>query len=167
MRLKSMFLVGLAMVAAGSVADTAAASTQPAVRISGAYTVDTTAQPKTDCKPISKRNPAVMTCEVSGFTLIYSGSLQGRGVSAFRWVIDCRSGKSYTDGTETFTGSVEGVGSGTFSWGVRSKGTFDCEKAEVTSISARQNLYSGTDALAGLYGTMHRGPATYAGVLGS
>jgi hypothetical protein len=167
MRLKSMFLVGLAMVAAGSVADTAGASTQPAVRISGAYTVDTTAQPKTDCKPISKRNPAVMTCEVSGFTLIYSGSLQGRGVSAFRWVIDCRSGKSYTDGTETFTGSVEGVGSGTFSWGVRSKGTFDCEKAEVTSISARQNLYSGTDALAGLYGTMHRGPATYAGVLGS
>jgi Protein of unknown function (DUF3224) len=167
MRLKSMFLVGLAMVAAGSLADTAGASTQPAVRISGAYTVDTTAQPKTDCKPISKRNPAVMTCEVSGFTLIYSGSLQGRGVSAFRWVIDCRSGKSYTDGTETFTGSVEGVGSGTFSWGVRSKGTFDCEKAEVTSISARQNLYSGTDALAGLYGTMHRGPATYAGVLGS
>jgi hypothetical protein len=167
MRLKSMFLVGLAMVAAGSLADTAGASTQPAVRISGAYTVDTTAQPKTDCKPISKRNPAVMTCEVSGFTLIYSGSLQGRGVSAFRWVIDCRSGKSYTDGTETFTGSVEGVGSGTFSWGVRSKGTFDCEKGEVTSISARENLYSGTDALAGLYGTMHRGPATYAGVLRS
>ena len=93
--------------------------------------------------------------------------LQGRGVNAFRWVIDCRSGKSYTDGTETFTGSVEGVGSGTFSWGVRSRGTFDCEKAEVTSVSARENLYSGTDALAGLYGTMHRGPATYAGVLGS
>ena len=165
MTLKSMLLVGVAIVAAGSVADTAGASTRPDVRISGTYAVDTTAQTKTDCKPISKRNPAVMTCEVSGFTLIYSGSLQGRGVNAFRWIIDCRSGKSYTDGTETFTGSVEGVGSGTFSWGVRSKGTFDCEKGEVTSISARENLYSGTDALAGLYGTMHRGPATYAGVL--
>ena len=54
MTLKSMLLVGVAIVA-WFVADTAGASTRPDVRI-GTYTVDTTAQTKTDCKPISKRN---------------------------------------------------------------------------------------------------------------
>jgi hypothetical protein len=167
MRLRRMLLVGVVIVAAGSVAGTARAGTRPSTHISGTYVVDDTAQVKNDCKPISAENPAVLTCEVSGFTLIYSGSLQGRGVNTFRWVIDCTTGKSYTDGTETFTGSVRGVGTGTFSWGVRSKGTFDCEKGEVTGISATENLYSGTGALAGLYGRMHRGPEKYVGVLKS
>ena len=104
-----------------------------------------------------------MPCKVSGFTLNYSGSLQGRGVNTFRWIVDCRTGKSYTDGTETFTGSVEGVGSGTFSWGVQSNGTFDCKKGEVTSVSANENLYC-TDALAGLYRDHAQGPGdVYAG----
>ena len=34
-------------------------------------------------------------------------------------------------------------------------------------ISAIENLYSGTGALAGMYGSMHRGPASYVGVLSS
>jgi hypothetical protein len=168
MRLKSMLLVGVVIAAAGSVVSGASAGARPAAtRVSGTYVVDDTAKVNNDCKPISEANPAVLTCEVSGFTLSYSGSLRGRGVNTFRWIIDCTTGKSYTDGTETFTGSVEGVGSGTFSWGERSRGTFDCKKGEVTSISATENLYSGTAALAGLYGRMHRGPATYAGVLRS
>ena len=45
--------------------------------------------------------------------------------------------RDYTDGTETFTGPVAGLGSGTFSSGVRSRGTFDCKKGEVTSGSAK------------------------------
>jgi hypothetical protein len=48
---------------------------------------------------------------------------------------------------------------------VRSTGTFDCKKGAVTSISAFQNLYSGTGAFAGLYGSIHRGPGNYSGVL--
>jgi hypothetical protein len=167
MRLKSMLVVGGVIVAAGAVAGEAGATAQPVTRVSGTYVVDGTAQVTNDCKPISERNPAVLTCEVSGFTLVYSGSLQGRGVNTFRWVIDCTTGRSYTDGTETFTGSVAGVGSGTFSWGVRSRGTFDCEKGEVTGVSATENLYSGTGALAGLYGRLRRGPGQYVGVLRS
>jgi hypothetical protein len=167
MRLKSMLLVGVAAVAAASVAVQAGAGTPAATRISGTYTVDAKAKVKNDCRPISKANPAVLTCTVSGFTLVYSGSLDGRGVNTFRWIVNCATGKTYTDGTERFTGSVEGVGSGSFSWGVRSTGTFDCKKGEVTSVAAIENLYSGTGALAGMYGTMHRGAKTYSGVLSS
>jgi hypothetical protein len=167
MRLKSMLLVGVVVVAAASVAVQAGVGARTATHVSGTYTVDAKAKVKNACKPISKANQAVLSCTVSGFTLDYAGSLQGRGVNTFRWVIDCTTGKSYTDGIETFTGSVEGVGSGTFSWGVRSTGTFDCKKSEVTSVSATQNLYSGTGALAGLYGSIHRGPGKYVGVVSS
>ena len=165
MRLKSMLLVGVVVVAAASVAVQSGAGARSAIHVSGTYAVDAKAKVTNVCKPISEANQSVLSCTVSGFTLDYAGSLQGRGVNTFRWVIDCTTGKSYTDGTETFTGSVEGVGSGTFSWGVRSTGTFDCKKSEVTSVSATQNLYSGTGALAGLYGSIHRGPGKYAGVL--
>jgi hypothetical protein len=167
MRLRSVFLVGVAAVAVASVTVQAGAGTRAALHVSGTYTVDAKAKAKDDCKPISKANPGVLSCTVSGFVLVYSGSLKGRGVNTFRWIVNCATGKSYTDGTEIFTGSVDGVGSGTFSWGVRSTGTFDCKKGEVTGISATQNLYSGTGALAGMYGSIHRGPGAYSGVLSS
>jgi hypothetical protein len=48
---------------------------------------------------------------------------------------------------------------------VRSTGTFDCKKRAVTSISAFENLYSGTGVFARLYGSIHRGPGKYRGVL--
>jgi hypothetical protein len=145
----------------------AGARAPSAIHVSGRYSVDTKAKARNACKPISKENSGVLQCTVSGFTVNYTGSLQGRGVNTFRWIVECKTGRSYTDGTETFTGSVEGVGTGTFSWGVRSSGTFDCKKGEVTSISATENLYSGTGALAALYGSIHRGPGTYSGVLQS
>jgi hypothetical protein len=167
MRLKLMLLVGVAVVAAASVAVQAGAGAGSATHVSGTYTVDAKAKSKTACKPISKANPGVLNCRVSGFVLDYVGSLTGRGVNAFKWVINCTTGKSYTDGTETFTGSLEGVGSGTFTWGVRSTGTFDCKKGDVTGVAASQNLYAGTGALAGLYGNIKRGPAKYVGVLSS
>jgi hypothetical protein len=160
-------LVAVVAVTAVFAGSQAGAGTRSATHISGTYTLDAKAKAKDACKPISKANPAVLSCTVSGLVLDYAGSLQGRGVNTFRWIINCATGKSYTDGTETFTGSVDGVGSGTFTWGVRSTGTFDCKKGAVTGISAIENLYSGTGALAGLYGSMHRGPATYSGVLSS
>ena len=166
MRLKTILVVGAMVVAAASVAG-AEAGAPPLMHVSGSYTVDTKAKAKTACKPISKENQGVLRCTVSGFALDYTGSLQGRGVNVFKWIINCTTGKSYTDGIETFTGSIEGVGSGTLTWGVRSAGTFDCKKGEVTGVSAIQNLYAGSSALAGLYGSIHRGPATYSGVLSS
>jgi hypothetical protein len=168
MRLKGMLLVGVAVVAAACVAVQAGAGTRGgAIHVAGSYVVDAKAKVKNACKPISKANQSVLTCTVSGFTLVYSGSLNGRGVNAFRWIVNCATGKSYTDGTEKFTGFVDGIGSGTFTWGVRSTGTFDCKKGEITSVSSTQYLYSGTGALAGLYGSIHRGPAQYAGALSS
>jgi hypothetical protein len=162
-----MVLVTVVAVAAMSLAGQAGAGARSALHVSGTYIVDAKAKAKNACKPISKANPGVLSCTVSGFVLNYSGSLQGRGTNSFRWVVNCATGKSYTDGTETFTGSVKGLGSGTFTWGVRTTGAFDCKKGEVTGISATENLYSGTGGLAGLYGSMHRGPATYSGVLNS
>ncbi|HZR92523.1 MAG TPA: hypothetical protein VFA44_08985 [Gaiellaceae bacterium] len=167
MRLQRLLVVGVAVIAAIAVAVQASAGARSATHVSGNYTVDRKAKVKNTCKPISKANPGVLRCTVSGFTLIYTGGLHGRGVNTFKWIIDCTTGKSYTDGTETFTGSVQGAGSGTLTWGVRSTGTFDCKKGEVTGISAAENLYSGTGALSGLYGSIHRGSATYSGVLSS
>jgi hypothetical protein len=167
MRLQKLLAIGVVGIAATCAAVGASAGTQSALRVSGTYTVDAKAKAKTVCNPLSKANPGVLRCTVSGFVLDYSGSLTGRGVNTFRWIVNCATHKSYTDGTETFTGSVAGVGSGTFSWGVRSTETFDCKQGEVTSVSALENLYSGTGALAGLYGSMHRGPSSYSGVLGS
>jgi hypothetical protein len=167
MELHRIVVVVVVAVAALVLASQAGADARSAMHVSGTYTVDAKAKAKNACKPISKANPAVLRCTVSGLVLQYAGSLQGRGVNTFRWIVNCATGKSYTDGTETFTGSVEGVGSGTFSWGVRSTGTFDCKKGEVTGISATQNLYSGTGDLAGAYGSIHRGPGTYNGLLNS
>jgi hypothetical protein len=157
----------IAVVAAACVTLQAGASDRSALRVSGTYTVDTKAKSKTVCKPLSKANQAVLSCTVSGFVLDYSGDLSGRGVNTFRWIVNCATGKSYTDGTEIFKGSLEGVGSGTFSWGVRSTGSFDCKKGEVTGISADENLYSGSGSLTGMFGSMHRGPNVYSGVLSS
>jgi hypothetical protein len=162
-----ILLVGVVVAAAPSVAVQANAGTRAAINVAGSYTVDAKAKVKNACKPLSKANQAVLTCTVRGFTLVYSGTLNGRGVNTFRWVVNCTTGKSYTDGTERFTGSVDGVGSGTFTWGVRSTGTFDCKKGEITGVATTQYLYSGTGALAGMYGSIHRGPEQYAGVLNS
>jgi hypothetical protein len=167
MVLKSMLLVGVAVVGTACIAVQAGAGTRAATHLAGSYTVDAKAKVKNACKPISRANQAVLTCTVSGFTLVYSGTLNGRGVNTFRWIVNCATGKSYTDGTEKFTGFVDGIGSGTFTWGVRSRGTFDCKKGEVTSVSATQNLYSGSGALAGMYGSIHRGSEQYEGVLSS
>jgi hypothetical protein len=166
MRLRTALLVGAVVLAAASVAGAEAAAPSR-LHVSGSYTVDTKAKAKTACKPISKENGGVLRCTVSGFALDYTGSLQGHGVNVFKWIVDCATGKSYTDGVERFTGSIEGVGSGTLTWGVRSTGTFDCKKGEITGVSAIQNLYEGSSALAGLYGSIHRGSATYSGVLSS
>jgi hypothetical protein len=167
MRLKSMLLVGVVVVAAASVAVHAGAGVRSAIHVSGTYTVDAKAKVKNACKPISEANPAVLRCTSSGFTLVWAGSLKGRSVISYRGIINCTTGEAYTDGTETFTGSVEGVGSGTSTWGVQYHGTFDCKKGEVTSTSATDDLLSGTRALAGLYGSIHRGPGKYVGVLSS
>jgi hypothetical protein len=164
MNLKRMLVIGVAVVAAVPIAAQAGTAQRSVIRVAGSYTVHGAAA-ATNCNPISPANQAVLTCSVSGFTLDYTGSLQGRGVNDFRWIVDCNTGKSYTDGTETFTGSVAGVGSGTFSWGIHSTETFDCVKGEVTSVLATHNLYAGTGDLAGLYGSFHRGPKHYAGVL--
>jgi hypothetical protein len=167
MKLHKVVLVAAAVIAAVFVAGPAGAGARGAVHVSGTYTVDTKAKVRDVCRPISKANPAVLRCTSSGFTLVWAGSLRGRSVITYRGIVDCATGRAYTDGTERFTGSVKGVGRGTSTWGVQYHGTFDCKKGEVTSTSAWDDLLSGTGALAGLYGRIHRGPGTYTGVLSS
>jgi hypothetical protein len=169
MRLHRMIVLGVATVAATCVSVQAGAGTRSALRVSGTYAVDMKAQKKVrgSCSPISKTNPSVLRCWSTGFTLIWSGSLTGRSVISYRGMVNCATGLSYTDGTEKFTGSVAGVGSGSSTWRVQYHGTFDCKHGEITSTSAYDDVYSGTGRLAGLYGTIHRGPGVYSGVLRS
>jgi hypothetical protein len=165
MALRTMLLTVAAVVAATAVVAQAGARPQAAIHVSGTYTLDTKAKARVVCNPISKANPAILRCTESGVVLEYTGGLHGRGVNAFKGVIDCATGKSYTHGTETFTGSIDGVGSGTVTWGVQFSGTFDCKKGAVTSTSATQYVLSGTGALGALYGSVHRGPGTYSGIV--
>jgi hypothetical protein len=167
MKFQLTLALTVAAAAVACVAAQAGEGTSSAIRVSGTYTVDMKAQAKVkgSCTPITKANPAVIRCWSRGFTLIWAGSLQGRSVIDYRGVIDCATGTAYTDGTERFTGSVEGLGHGTSTWLVQFHGSFDCKKGAVTSTSAWEDLISGTGALGALYGTIHRGPASYTGVL--
>ena len=130
MRLQDMLLIGVAVAAAASVAAQAGAAARAAMHASGHVHGGHQGQDEERLQADQQeRIPGVLTLHGERLHAgLRAGALQGRGVNTFRWIVNCATGKSYTDGTERFTGSVEGVGSGTFSWGVQSTGTFDCKK---------------------------------------
>ena len=76
-----------------------------------------------------------------------------------------KTGRTHGHGTETFTGSIAGVGSGTLAWGIHFDSAFDCATFTVSGFSGRGVVTSGAGDLANLNGSIQFGETTYDGAL--
>jgi len=111
-------------------------------------------------------SPFIGVCHTTGFLSLYSGSLTGVSVADFTTIIDCKTGRTVGQGTETFTGQLAGVvGSGSLTWAIRFTSAFDCSTFLVSDFSGSSGITSGTGALAGLTGHIVFGDTTYTGNL--
>jgi hypothetical protein len=154
-----LFAVAVFAVALGGVQT--AASAPKSIHVSGTWA--TTDFGSFSCAP--NGSPFVLRCTTTGFVSQYSGSLTGSSVSNFEQIIDCKTGRTHGHGTETFTGSITNVGSGSLTWGIHFDAAFDCGTFFLSDFSARAVITSGTGALAGLNGNIKFGDTTYDGSL--
>ena len=162
MRLQRMLVVGTAVVAAAIVAAQAGASAPSRIHVSGTYSGGDQSNSVTNCTP---DGPYILHCTTTGVVLVYSGDLQGSSVIDFTWTIDCKAGTQHAQGTETFTGSVAGVGSGTSSWSFNAHSGFDCTVFEFSEFSGADVVVAGSGDLAGVRGIIQRKDTTYDGEL--
>jgi hypothetical protein len=149
------------VIAAALAGAQAAASAPTSVEVSGAYAV--TRLGSLSCAP--EGSPFVLRCTTTEFLSDYSGSLTGGSVTDFDQIIDCKTGRIHGHGTETFTGSIAGVGSGSLTWGIHFDAAFDCATFTVSDFSARGVATSGTGDLAGLNGSIDFSDVEYEGEL--
>ena len=103
--MKWSFLVVGALVLALAGVGQAVAGTGTAV--SGAYSPEPPFG-TTTCVQVGASG-FVLRCDTTDFVSDYSGSLQGTAVADFTELINCQTGRSVGHGTETFTGSLDGV----------------------------------------------------------
>ena len=148
-----------ATLAAALVAAPAGAA---AVEVSGTYAV--TDFGPSECVPVGA-SAALFRCTFTAFVSGYTGSLTGTTTLSFVQLIDCRRGKTHGHGFETFTGDVEGVGSGTLTWQTSFHADFDCTTFEPSNFTGRGSIIGGTGDLASLRGPLSFGIDTYEGVL--
>ena len=158
MRLHKMFVVCVAVVAAAPVAVQAGAATGAATHSRAPTRWTPRQRPKPLATRSARRIQDVLPCTVSGFVLNYSGSLRGRGVNTFRWIVHCADRQKLHRRHRDLHRLGRGRRLGHLLVGRPEHGHVDCDKGEVTSVSAIENLYSGTGTLAGMYGSIHRGP---------
>jgi hypothetical protein len=103
------------------------------------------------CTP---HGPHVFGCTVTGFSTAYTGDLIGSSSAEFVEIVNCKTGKVQGHGTDTFTGSVTGVGSGTLTWRIHFSATVGSDCETLTSFEGRGVIVGGTGDLAGLRGTL-------------
>jgi Protein of unknown function (DUF3224) len=154
-----MFVI-LAFVAAALISAEAAVSA-PATAVSGRYAV--TDLGELTCVP--GESASILNCHTIGFVSQYSGSLDGTSVTNFEEIIDCEAGRTYGHGTETFTGSVAGRGSGTLVWRISFEASFDCSTFSLSNFSGRGVLFSGSGDLAHVRGNLDFTIDGYVGTL--
>jgi hypothetical protein len=154
-------VLAVAIVSAALVAAQAAAAAPARVDVSGTYTV--TDFGTLACAPGGSL--FVFRCTTTGLVSQYSGSFQGTSVSNFEQIIDCKTSRTLGQGTETFTGSVADIGSGTLTWGIRFQSDFDCATFSVSGFLGNGVVTSGTGDLAGLNGRIQFGDVSYEGEL--
>jgi hypothetical protein len=153
-------LLLLSVMAATLVAAQAAVAAPSRVDVSGTYAI-------TDfgAGPCVASSPFIERCATAGLLTDYSGTLDGASVTDFRQIFNCKKSRTHGHGAETFTGSVEGVGSGTLTWRIHFRSGFDCETFDGPDFVARGVVVSGTGDLAGLSGSIKFDATTYNGVL--
>lgn len=161
MKRNSLILLGLTVAVLVGAQVATAGPSGSTVQLSGTYAV-------TDFGTLTcatNGSPFVLRCKVAGFVSDYSGGLTGTTISEFAVRIDCITGRSHAHGTETFTGTVAGVGTGTLTWRIHATSAFDCATFTESGLSATGVVVSGTGALGHLNGSIEFGPTTYDGEL--
>jgi hypothetical protein len=155
-------LVVAAALAVGAVIAVSAASAGEAINVSGTYTA--TDFGSTDCAPVGASG-FMLRCSTTGFVSEYSGDLEGAAVADFTELIDCKTSRAVGIGTETFTGSVRGVGSGTLTYTDQFSSDIDCTSFVPMNLDLDSVAVKGSGGLAGLQGKLHFTDTTYSGTL--
>jgi hypothetical protein len=108
-------------------------------------------------------------CDTTGLVSQYSGDLTGTAVADFTSLVNCKTGRETGHGTETFTGSLTGGGSGTLSWIDQFSSDVDCSFAPDLFIPFNLDINSvavrGSEGFAGLQGRLTFTDTTFSGTL--
>lgn len=131
-------------------------------RVSGNFTVTEFGQ--LECSPVGNSN-FLFECFGTGLISEYTGSLVGSSTFDYREIFNCATGQTHGSGIETFTGSVEGIGEGTLTWGTQFRTHFDCATEDLTDFVGRGAVHAGTGDLEGVSGKLKFGAVTYQGQL--
>ena len=143
------------------VAQIAATAPSTTIELSGATT---TIDPGTG-PPCELHGPYLVSCDSTGFITGFSGTLVGSSNTTSGILINCKTGSYDGAGTEVFTGSVTGVGSGTLTLRLHVSGGVSADCSGLTSFSAIGVVVAATGDLAALNGTLSFDGSTYAGSL--
>ena len=142
------------------------ASAGGGISVSGAYSV--TDFGATTCAPLDSSS-FKFRCDTTGLVSQYSGDLVGDAVADFTSLINCKTGRETGHGTETFTGSIAGVGSGTLTWIDQFSADVDCSFAPDFFIPFNLDINSvavkGSDGFAGLQGRLTFTDTSFSGTL--
>jgi hypothetical protein len=107
--------------------------------------------------------PYLVSCRTTGFVTGFLGTLVGSSSTGNDVLIDCKTGRYHGEGTETFAGSVVGLGSGTLTWRLQLSGTVTADCSTIQSFEGSGVVGHGTGDLAGLNGTLSFKGSTYSG----
>jgi len=154
-------LCGIALVAVSQVSAGAGAS------VSGTYVVSDFGA--TTCVSVGDSG-FKFRCDTTGLVSQYSGNdLTGSAVADFTSLINCKTGRETGHGTETFSGSLTGVGSGSLSWIDQFSSDVDCSFAPDLFIPFNLDINSvavkGSGGFAGLQGRLTFTDTTFSGTL--
>ena len=158
MRILLVCCAALALTA-GAASD---ASAGPGISVSGTYSV--TDFGATTCAPVGSSS-FKFRCDTTGLVSQYSGDLVGDAVADFTSLINCKTGRTWGRGVETFTGSLNGSATGTLMWKISFRSDFDCATSLPSGFKGRSHIKASSGALAGIRGRLHFGDVTYDGVL--
>jgi hypothetical protein len=158
-------VVALAVIAV-AVAAASQAAAGSAIPVSGTYVVSDFGT--TTCVSVGASG-FKYRCDTTGLVSQYSGDLTGTAVADFTSLVNCKTGRETGHGTETFTGSLVGGGSGTLSWIDQFSSDVDCSFAPDVFIPFNLDINSvavkGADGFAGLQGRLTFTDTTFTGVL--
>jgi hypothetical protein len=132
------------------------------IRVSGTYAAYDFGT--TQCVP-KGASPDLLACSTTGFRSSYAGSLVGDVSTEFHNIINCKTGRTWGRGVETFTGSLNGSATGTLTWKISFRSDFDCATSLPSGFQGRSHITASSGALAGIRGRLHFGDVTYDGVL--
>jgi hypothetical protein len=139
------------------------ASAGRGISVSGTY-VPVPPFGETTCAPVGSSS-FMFRCDTTGLVSQYSGDLVGDAVADFTSLINCKTGRETGHGTETFTGSITGAGSGTLTYIDQFSADVDCTSFLPFNLDINSVAVKGTGDFAGLQGKLHFNDTDYSGTL--